>query len=63
MPVVATSSSPCRTGCSIVGTPVEKRGSASEKEIACAQAALRGATIQVPGTKPGPPIAMPYPPN
>ncbi len=52
---------PVKDGMRIVDAPVEKRGSASEKEIACAQLALRGTTIHVPGTKPGPRIAMPYP--
>jgi hypothetical protein len=52
---------PTSDGLRIVDAPVERQGPASDGELACAQAALRGATIQVPGTKPGPAIEMPYP--
>ena len=52
---------PVQDGMRIVDAPVERRGSASEAEIACAQVALRGTTVRVPGATPGPRVAMPYP--
>jgi hypothetical protein len=44
----------------IVDAPVEARGGASDGLLACAQAALRGHKLSVPGAKPGERFRMRY---
>ena len=44
----------------IVDAPVEARGGASDGLLACAQAALRGHKLSVPGAKPGQRFRMRY---
>jgi hypothetical protein len=45
----------------IVDAAVEQGGKATNAELACAQRALRGAVLEMPGTTPGPRVAMEYP--
>jgi len=45
----------------IYDAAVERRGSASDAQLACARRVLRGLAIEMPGTTPGPHVAMSYP--
>jgi hypothetical protein len=48
-------------GARIVDAPVETRGRVSDGLLACAQAALRGKKVSVPGTPPGQRFRVRYP--
>jgi hypothetical protein len=48
-------------GAEVVDAPVEARGGASDGLLACAQAALKGHKLSVPGAKPGQRFRMRYP--
>jgi hypothetical protein len=60
-PVVLLNIETFRDGARIVDAPVETRGRASDGLLACAQAALRGKQVSVPGTPPGQRFRVRYP--
>jgi hypothetical protein len=45
----------------IYDAAVEHRGGATDAQIACARRALKGLAVEMPGTTPGPHVAMPFP--
>jgi len=60
-PVVMLNIETIRDGVRIVDAPVETHGRVSEGLLACAQAALRGKQVSVPGTPPGQRFRVRYP--
>lgn len=60
-PVVLLQIETFADGIQIVDAPVETRGRASDGLLACAQAALRGKQVEVPGTSPGQRYRMRWP--
>jgi hypothetical protein len=45
----------------ILDATVEQGGTATDAQLACARRALRGLALEMPGTTPGPRVAMTYP--
>jgi len=60
-PVVLLNIETIADGARIVDAPVETRGRVSDGLLACAQAALRGKEVSVPGTAPGQRFRVRYP--